>query len=100
MYSFSKNDTVGPGKLAMRVEFESEGFKLAAIIDAPREGEAKAFGIFAPCFTCNKNIKTAAYIGRALAARGIGIMRLDFRGLGESEGAFAESTLTNNIADI
>jgi putative redox protein len=84
----------------MRVEFASGDFKLAAIIDAPREGAPKAFAIFAPCFTCNKNIKTAAYISRGLADRGLGVLRLDFRGLGESEGEFAHATLTTNVEDI
>ena len=56
--------------------------------------------IFAPCFTCNKNIKTAAYISRALTHHGISVLRIDFRGLGESEGTFAEANLTTNIADL
>ncbi|HEY6229279.1 MAG TPA: alpha/beta fold hydrolase, partial [Verrucomicrobiae bacterium] len=84
----------------MRVEFQSGGFKLVGTVDTPRDAQAKAFAIFAPCFTCNKNIKTAAYIARGLAERGIGVLRPDFRGLGESEGTFAEATLTTNVADI
>lgn len=84
----------------MRVEFQSGGFKLVGIVDAPRDGAAKAFAIFAPCFTCNKSIKTAAYIGRGLADHGIGVLRLDFRGLGESEGSFADATLTTNVEDV
>lgn len=84
----------------MRVEFESGGFKLAGIVDSPGESAPRAFAIFAPCFTCNKNIKTAAYIARALVNHGISVLRLDFRGLGESEGKFLEATLTTNIADI
>src|SRR3954464_7847827 len=85
---------------AMRVEFQSGGFKLAGIVDAPREGAAQAFAIFAPCFTCHKNIKTAAYIARGLTEHGIGVLRLDFRGLGESEGRFEEATLTTNVEDL
>jgi uncharacterized protein len=84
----------------MRVEFSSGEFKLAGVVDLPREGEPKAFAIFAPCFTCNKNIKTAAYISRGLAERGMGVLRIDFRGLGESEGTFAEANLSTNVADI
>jgi putative redox protein len=84
----------------MRVEFQSGGFKLVGIVDTPREGAVRAFAIFAPCFTCNKNIKTAAYIARGLTQHGIGVLRLDFRGLGESEGSFAEATLTTNIQDL
>jgi putative redox protein len=84
----------------MRVEFSSGGFKIVGTVDLPTEGAAKAFAIFAPCFTCNRNIKTAAYIGRGLAQHGIGVLRVDFRGLGESEGNFAEANLTTNVADL
>lgn len=84
----------------MRVEFRSGEFKLAGVVDLPREGAARAFAIFAPCFTCNKNIKTAAYISRGLVERGIGVLRIDFRGLGESEGTFAEANLSTNVADL
>src|SRR5688572_14556372 len=85
----------------MRVEFRSGGFKIVGTVDLPTEGAAaKAFAIFAPCFTCNRNIKTAAYIARGLAQHGIGVLRIDFRGLGESEGTFAEANLTTNVADL
>ncbi|HUS36554.1 MAG TPA: alpha/beta hydrolase family protein [Verrucomicrobiae bacterium] len=84
----------------MRVEFRSGDFKLAGVVDLPREGAARSFAIFAPCFTCNKNIKTAAYISRGLAEHGIGVLRIDFRGLGESEGIFAEANLSTNVADV
>jgi putative redox protein len=84
----------------MRVEFRSGGFKIVGTVDLPSEGGAKAFAIFAPCFTCNRNIKTAAYIARGLAQHGIGVFRIDFRGLGESEGNFAEANLATNVADL
>lgn len=84
----------------MKVEFRSGNFKLAGVVDSPRDTSPRAFAIFAPCFTCNKNIKTAAYISRGLADRGIGVLRIDFRGLGESEGAFADANLTTNVADL
>jgi putative redox protein len=35
-----------------------------------------------------------------LAQHGIGVLRLDFRGLGESEGQFAETTLSTNVEDL
>ncbi len=84
----------------MRVEFKSGEHTLAGLLDLPREGVAKAFAIFAACFTCNKNIKTAAYLGRALAGHGIATLRFDFTGHGESTGAFVETTLSSNIADV
>lgn len=84
----------------MRVEFRSGPHKLVGTLDMPKDGTAKGFAIFGPCFTCNRNIKTAAYIGRGLADRGIGVLRLDFSGLGESEGKFIHATLSSNVADL
>jgi alpha/beta superfamily hydrolase len=86
--------------MPMRVGFQSGEFKLAGAIDRAGEGDVHAFAIFAPCFTCNRNIKTAAYIARGLAERGFGVLRLDFRGLGESEGRFENATLSTNVEDV
>jgi len=57
----------------MRVAFTSHGHKLVALMDSPHEDAPVAYAIFAPCFTCNKTIKTAAYLGRALAEKGIAV---------------------------
>jgi putative redox protein len=83
----------------MKVEFLSGGLKLAGLMDLP-EGEPKAFAVVAPCFTCSKNSKTAAYLARGLAARGFGCLRVDFKGLGESEGEFVKNTLSSNVEDL
>jgi uncharacterized protein len=83
----------------MKVEFLSGGGRLAGLMDLP-EGEARAFAVVAPCFTCSKNSKTAAYLARGLAARGIGCLRVDFKGLGESEGEFVKNTLSSNVEDL
>ncbi|MDP2193093.1 MAG: alpha/beta fold hydrolase, partial [Alphaproteobacteria bacterium] len=60
----------------------------------------KAFGIFAHCFTCTKDITAAFAICKSLASHGIAMLRFDFTGIGESEGTFFESSLSNNITDI
>jgi putative redox protein len=39
-------------------------------------------------------------IARGLTARGIGVLRVDFTGLGESGGEFADSTFSANIDDL
>jgi alpha/beta superfamily hydrolase len=83
----------------MRVEFLSRGLKLAGLVDLP-EGPPRAFAVMASCFTCSKNSKTAAYLARGLAVRGIGCLRIDFKGLGESEGEFVKNTLSSNVEDL
>jgi uncharacterized OsmC-like protein/pimeloyl-ACP methyl ester carboxylesterase len=77
----------------------SEGQQLAAALDTP-EGEIHAYALFAHCFTCGKDVLAASRIAVALAAKGIAVLRFDFTGLGSSEGDFANSTFSSNVADL
>lgn len=82
------------------VQFENpDGATLAGAMELP-QGPVRAYALFAHCFTCTKNIKAAVNICRALAAEGIGVLRFDFTGLGDSEGAFSDTNFTSNIADL
>jgi alpha/beta superfamily hydrolase len=74
--------------------------RLAARLVVPDEGKPIAYALFAHCFTCNKNYKAMANISRAMADRGMGVLRFDFTGLGESEGDFAETNFSSNVADL
>src|ERR1700759_4687223 len=76
-----------------------EGQQLAAALDLP-EGEGGAYALFAHCFTCGKDVLAAKRIAVALAAKGIAVLRFDFTGLGSSEGDFANSTFSSNVADL
>jgi uncharacterized OsmC-like protein/alpha-beta hydrolase superfamily lysophospholipase len=77
----------------------SEGQQLAAALELP-EGETLAYALFAHCFTCGKDVLAAKRIAVALAAKGIAVLRFDFTGLGSSEGDFANSTFSSNVADL
>ena len=77
----------------------SEGQQLAAALDTP-EGEIQAYALFAHCFTCGKDGLAAKRIAVALSAKGIAVLRFDFTGLGSSEGDFANSTFSSNVADL
>ena len=77
----------------------SEGQQLAAALDLP-EHEPKAYALFAHCFTCGKDVLAAKRIAVTLAAKGIAVLRFDFTGLGSSEGDFANSTFSSNVADL
>ena len=77
----------------------SEGHQLAASLDLP-EREPIAYALFAHCFTCGKDVLAAKRIAVALAAKGIAVLRFDFTGLGSSEGDFANSTFSSNVADL
>ena len=64
----------------------SDGHHLSGRLNLP-DGKARAYALFAHCFTCTKQSIAAVRIARALTQRGIGVLRFDFTGLGESEGA-------------
>jgi uncharacterized OsmC-like protein/fermentation-respiration switch protein FrsA (DUF1100 family) len=83
-----------------RFLFEGEGgHQLAAALDLP-DREPIAYALFAHCFTCGKDVLAARRIALALAEKGIAVLRFDFTGLGSSEGDFANSTFTSNVADL
>ncbi len=83
-----------------RFQFEGEGgHLLAATLDLP-DREPLAYALFAHCFTCGKDVLAAKRIAVALAAHGIAVLRFDFTGLGSSEGDFANSTFSSNVADL
>lgn len=83
-----------------RFQFAGEGgHQLAAALDLP-DGPVTAYALFAHCFTCGKDVLAAKRIATALAAKGIAVLRFDFTGLGSSEGDFANSTFSSNVADL
>lgn len=72
---------------------------LAAVLDRP-ETDPVAYAVFAHCFTCSKNIGTVTRVSRALAERGLAVMRFDFTGIGGSEGDFSRTNFSSNIRDL
>jgi pimeloyl-ACP methyl ester carboxylesterase len=84
-----------------RIEFQNEaGQKLSGRLELPPEDKPVAFALFAHCFTCSKDYKSAVFTSRALAGRGYAVLRFDFTGLGESEGEFADTSFFSNVDDL
>jgi uncharacterized OsmC-like protein/alpha-beta hydrolase superfamily lysophospholipase len=77
----------------------AHGQSLSALLDRPAE-EPRAYALFAHCFTCGKDSRAAKRIADGLTALGIAVLRFDFTGLGSSEGEFANTTFSSNIADL
>jgi uncharacterized OsmC-like protein/alpha-beta hydrolase superfamily lysophospholipase len=73
--------------------------RLAGLLDEPAQ-EPRAYALFAHCFTCGKDLHAARRIAEGLTALGIGVLRFDFTGLGSSEGEFANTTFSSNVADL
>jgi alpha/beta superfamily hydrolase len=83
-----------------RIDFPgTDGQKLAARLDMP-DDDVRAYALFAHCFTCGKDIFAASRIAQALSAHGIAVLRFDFTGLGASEGEFANTNFSSNVADL
>jgi len=86
---------------SLKVTFNGTlGAPIAARLELPPGDAPSAYALFAHCFTCGKDSAAAVRIARALAKRGIGVLRFDFSGLGESGGEFADSSFSTNVADL
>jgi uncharacterized OsmC-like protein/alpha-beta hydrolase superfamily lysophospholipase len=77
----------------------AEGGRLAGLLDSPAAAP-QAYALFAHCFTCSKDSHAAKRIAEGLTALGIAVLRFDFTGLGSSEGEFANTTFSSNVADL
>lgn len=86
---------------SQKISFQnSNGESLAARLELPVDRHPHTFALFAHCFTCNKNLNAVRNISRCLTLRGIGVLRFDFTGLGESEGDFENTNFSSNIQDL
>jgi alpha-beta hydrolase superfamily lysophospholipase len=88
-----------------RVRFEgATGAELAGMFH-PAEpvgpgGAARGSLLLVHCFTCSKDLHTMSRLARGLAGNGFAVLRFDFTGIGQSDGDFADTTLSTNVADL
>ncbi len=84
----------------MKFEFKNkDGHTLSGQLELP-SGTLKAMALFAHCFTCSKDFVASRTISKALASLGVGVLRFDFTGLGNSEGDFANTNFSSNVQDL
>ena len=85
--------------VAERVWFpSSSGPRLAGLID-PTEGAVRGWGVFAHGFTLGKDSPAASRICKQLAREGIGMLRFDNLGLGDSEGDWGDGSFSHKVSD-
>ncbi len=85
--------------MATQVRFTSAGGEqLAGLIDEP-EGDVRGWGVFAHGFTLSKDSPAASRICKQLARDGIGMLRFDNLGLGDSEGDWGDGSFSRKVAD-
>ena len=83
------------------IELENRrGRRLSARLDLPEDGEASATALLAHCFTCGKDLKGLVRLSRTLTEHGFAVLRIDFTGLGESEGDVGEAGLGGDADDL
>ena len=88
------------GFITRQFDFKNkENQVLSGRIELPSE-KPRAMAIMAHCFTCSKDSIAAARISRNLSELGIGVLRFDFTGLGNSEGEFANTNFSSNVQDL
>ncbi len=87
------------GIVAERVWFVStSGPRLAGLIDHPA-GTVRGWGVFAHGFTLGKDSPAASRICKQLAGDGIGMLRFDNLGLGDSEGDWGDGSFSHKVND-
>ena len=85
--------------MAERVWFPStSGPRLAGLIDQP-EGRIRGWGVFSHGFTLGKDSVAASRICKHLARQGVGMLRFDNLGLGDSEGDWGDGSFSHKVAD-
>jgi alpha-beta hydrolase superfamily lysophospholipase len=82
-----------------RVWFAStSGPRLAGLIDHP-DGRTRGWGVFSHGFTLGKESPAASRICKQLAREGIGMLRFDNIGLGDSEGDWGDGSFSHKVSD-
>lgn len=85
--------------MAERVRFPSTtGPELAGVIDPP-SGEVRGWGVFSHGFTLGKDCPAASRMCKQLASEGIGMLRFDNLGLGDSDGDWGDGSFSHKVAD-
>jgi len=89
--------------MAMEVErisfIGAGGAELSAVVHRP-DGPVRGSVLMAHCFTCSKDLHTTTRLARRFTEAGWIAFSFDFTGLGESEGEFAESSVSTNVGDL
>lgn len=83
----------------MKISFEgSTGDLLAGVVDVP-EGPVRGWGVFSHGLTLGKDSPSASRICKGLADLGVGMLRFDNLGLGDSAGEWSAGSFSVKVAD-
>ena len=83
----------------LKVSFDgSTGARLAGILDVP-DGPVRGWGLFSHGLTLGKDSPSASRICKGLAEQGVGMLRFDNLGLGDSAGDWSDGSFSVKVAD-
>ncbi len=86
-----------PGSNSLGIQ--GERGLLSGVLEMP-DAPPIATAIFAHCFTCGKDFLSGKRLSSELAKKGIATLRIDFSGIGQSEGDFVNSSFLTNVSDL
>jgi len=85
--------------VAEKVRFPSTGGPaLGGAVDLP-EGAVRGWAVLSHGFTLGKDSPAASRIAKQLAREGIGVLRFDNLGLGDSEGDWGDGSFSRKVLD-
>lgn len=76
-----------------------QGHRLSGRLHLPPE-KARGSVLMAHCFSCSKDLHTMTRLTSGLVDAGFAALRFDFTGLGDSDGDFAETSVSANVTDL
>jgi dipeptidyl aminopeptidase/acylaminoacyl peptidase len=82
-----------------KVVFMSEGTKISGVLHLPDEKNPPCV-IASHGLLSSKNSEKYIALGEQISKEGMGTLRFDFRGIGESEGGEEDNTISKKIADL
>jgi uncharacterized protein len=82
-----------------KVFFKSEGNKISGILHLPEKKNPSCV-IASHGLLSSKNSEKYIALGEQISREGMGMLRFDFRGIGESEGREEDNTISKKIADL
>ena len=83
-----------------QIDFRNHlGETLAATLHQP-EGDCRAAVVAGHCFTCSRHTGIIRQVCNDLGTAGFMVLRFDFSGNGQSQGAFAQSTWSKQVQEM